>query len=259
MTKHFLSIHTVFILNENIKYLEEFIIYHKNLGVSHFYLYDNEGSNGRNGSTKTKTKYGFPISSTNLKPDLDMLSEIMKKYGDIVTIIKWQPKNTAGEIVYGWKDSVQHLIAYCESEWCAFIDLDEMIFSPSNIDLLDFIKNQPVNISCIKISQKKFNDRFLVTTQNFSQDFSCVDKVCGFGWASKNIVRVSDIINIHSMHIATVKNKTISVKPEILRFNHYNTNARVLSWMTGFYKQKTPFKIDGIDEGMSRYKHLFSN
>ena len=36
---NYLSIHTVFILNENINWLEEFIIYHLHLGVSHFYLY----------------------------------------------------------------------------------------------------------------------------------------------------------------------------------------------------------------------------
>ena len=39
--KPIFAIHTVFIAKENILFLEEWIDYHKNLGFSKFYLYDN--------------------------------------------------------------------------------------------------------------------------------------------------------------------------------------------------------------------------
>ena len=88
--KHYLAFHTVFILNENIKWLEEFIIYYKHIGFEHFYLYDNEGSNGGDG-TQTHNKYNFPITTTStLQNQLD-LQNILQKYNDCITYIKWQP------------------------------------------------------------------------------------------------------------------------------------------------------------------------
>ena len=47
------------------------------------------------------------------------------------------------------------------------------------------------------------------------------------------------------------------MEPEKLRFNHYNINDKQLDWMTGFYKSSKRFEIDGIDNGMLRYSHLF--
>ena len=37
------GIHTVFIGKENILFLKEWILYHKYMGVEHFFLYDNSG------------------------------------------------------------------------------------------------------------------------------------------------------------------------------------------------------------------------
>ena len=71
MSKYFLSFHTIFIMNENIDWIEEFLKYHLAIGFEHFYLYDNEGSVGRNGSTETHNKYGFDL--------LSMLGSLNKK------------------------------------------------------------------------------------------------------------------------------------------------------------------------------------
>ena len=40
-----------------------------------------------------------------------------------------------------------------------------------------------------------------------------------------------------------------------LRFNHYNVNDKLLAWLVTFYHKE--YTIDGPDEGMARYKHLF--
>jgi len=42
-----IAIQTVFILKENLPFLEEWIVYHKKIGVDKFYLYDNTGSKYR--------------------------------------------------------------------------------------------------------------------------------------------------------------------------------------------------------------------
>ena len=38
------GIHTVFIARENILFLKEWVLYHKYMGVEHFFLYDNSGA-----------------------------------------------------------------------------------------------------------------------------------------------------------------------------------------------------------------------
>ena len=40
------GIHTVFIARENILFLKEWILYHKYMGIEHFFLYDNSGGAG---------------------------------------------------------------------------------------------------------------------------------------------------------------------------------------------------------------------
>ena len=37
------GIHTVFIARENILFLKEWVLYHKYMGIEHFFLYDNSG------------------------------------------------------------------------------------------------------------------------------------------------------------------------------------------------------------------------
>ena len=253
-----IAIHTVFILNENIKWLEEFIIYHINLGIEHFYLYDNDGTIGGDG-TKTNNKYGFQINTTSNENDRNIFNIILKKYKNYITHIIWQPKNNNNEIIYGQCESINDCIlnyGYLY-EWICFIDLDEFIFSEKNINLVNYLNSLDKNISNVKLIQKKFLDRFLSKEQFITQDFNCINNLkIGTEWAPKNIIRCKDFISISNIHNIKTKNKTIIVDTDILRFNHYNVNEKQLRWMEKFYKGNT-FSINGIDDGMIRYKDLF--
>jgi hypothetical protein len=258
-SKKYLSFHTVFILNENIKWLEEFIIYYKHIGFDHFYLYDNEGTDGAEGS-KTHNKYNFEIETQNKEADTEKLKNILQKYGDIITYIKWQPRNEKNEIVYGQNESIKDFISKYgkETTWVAFMDLDEFIFSPKDVNLPEYLRNLPKDVSCLKIVQKKFIDRFLSNNKYITQDFRCIqDLDIGTNWGSKNIVRCEDFINTNNIHTMEVKNKTLVVDKDVLRFNHYNINDKQLNWMKQFFKSKQDFKINGEDSGMIRYKSLF--
>jgi glutamine synthetase len=130
MTKYYLSFHTIFILDENIKWLEEFIIYYLYLGFEHFYLYDNEKTTGGDG-TQTENKYGFKIDVNNNENNQRILNNILNKYNKYITYIKWQPQNDKNEIVYGQTEGITHFIKNYgdETEWVAFLDLDEFIYS----------------------------------------------------------------------------------------------------------------------------------
>ena len=258
MTKHLLSFHTVFIVNENIKWLEEFLIYYKNLGVDHFYLYDNEGSVGRSGSTKDHNKYGFRTSTTSQINDQLELQYILQRYSDVITYTKWQPRNLKGEILYDQGDATRHFMSTYghETEWAALMDLDEFLFSEPNLNLRNYLSSQPTNVSCLKVSQKKFIDRFLSTESYITQDYRCIDMPYKPEWGPKNIVRCADFVDMNpNIHIIKVKYKTVVIDPSVWRFNHYNVNPKQIEWMKEKYNKK--YAINAVDDSMKRYKHLF--
>lgn len=259
--KHFLAFHTVFILNENIRWIEEFIIYYKHIGFDHFYLYDNEGTSGGAGSTSINNRYGFPVKTTPTEQDKLFFESILLKYSDCITYIKWQPIED-GKIIYGQDESVKHCILHYghDNTWIAFFDLDEFIFSVKNIYLPDYLKLLDSNVSCIKLIQKKFLDHHLTKESLLTQEFQCInDLEITTDWGAKNIVKCSDQIGIHTIHNIYVSGSTIVPPIDVFRFNHYNVNHKQLEWMKSFYKTTTDFKINGIDDGMYRYKHIFNS
>jgi len=249
-----LSFHTVFIVNENIRWLEEFIQYYKKIGFDHFYLYDNEGSNGDNGEgTTTQNRYGMPRTTTTPQEDSDKLNTILEKYKDDITYVKWQPKNENNEIVYGYHESVNHFLENYghETEWIACMDLDEFLFSPDNINIPDYFSKLGPEISCVKVCQKKFMDRFLTDKQNILEEFRCVDLYVGDWWAPKNIFRPTEFIDLANMHSMTFKNQTHIIGQHLLRFNHYNVNDKQLAWME--WSMGRPFGLHAVDDSMNRY------
>lgn len=255
-----IAFHTVFILNENIKWLEEFIIYYINLGVDHFYLYDNEGSIGRNGSNRKVNKYGFPAKTISNETDRIMFSKILEKYKKYITHIIWQPRNNKNQIVYGINDAVKNFVIRFGHlhEWVCFLDLDEFIFSQSNVNLKYYLSTLDKNISAVKLIQKKFLDRFLSKERFITQEYSCIGNLkIGTEWGPKNIVRCKDFVACENIHDIKTKNITIVVNERILRFNHYNVNDKQLSWMNKFYNSKTPFEINSVDASMKQYQDLF--
>jgi len=263
--KHYLAFHTVFILNENIKWLEEFIIYYKHIGFDHFYLYDNEGSNGGDG-TQIHNKYNFPITTISTEQDKLDLQKILLKYNDCITYIKWQPMFN-DIIIYGQTQSINDcLIKYgCDNEWIAFFDFDEFIYSAThdNFNLSNYLKSLSLNISCVKLIQKKFLDRFLTTETFITQEYKCISEntIDTTNWSPKNIVRCKDVVHVSYIHEIIVKTETYTPDINILRFNHYNFNKKQSEWMKGYYNRDNDYEyvLDSEDYGMKQYEHLFVN
>ena len=199
--KYFLSFYTIFILNENIKWLEEFIIYYRNIGFDHFYLYDNDGTDGADGST-THNKYNFEIETVNNESDKIQLENILNKYSDLITYVKWQPRDDNGKILYGQNEGMYDFISKYggETTWVAFLDLDEYIFSVNNVNIPEYIRSVPDSVSCLKITQKKFIDRFLSDEKYITQDYRCIDLDVGVEWGAKNIVKCKDFIGTNNIH-----------------------------------------------------------
>ena len=259
----FLSMHTVFLARENIAYLKEWIVYHALLGVQHFYLYDNTGSIGRQGSTSTTNKYGINFyAPTKDMTDADIADELGKIIADVaidVTLIPWQPRDRNGRIYYGYNESVHHCIqTYGQhTDWMVFIDPDEFLFSPLNIDIREQLRDlRRAGYNRLIILQKKFLDRFLSPRKYVTDIYDCIEGIDTSRWAPKNIVRV-EALNLgvlESMHAMPVRGGTSTAATDALRFNHYNVNPAQLEWMKGFCSSRTEFKINARDDGMKRYR-----
>ena len=269
LKKNFLSLHTVFILSENIKWLEEFLIYYQHLGFEHFYLYDNEGSSGRINSNyidqsgnKYLTKYGFKRSAYNKSEDLKKLQHILNKYRDKITYIRWQPRDKKGHIVYSQTEAIEHFSSVYghENEWVLFLDLDEFLFSPSQANIVDFLKNQEEDVSCIRISQKKFIDRHLSEKKYITQDFQCIEHPdINSEHRPKNLVRCRHINFVMDVHLICVHYNTYVPEMNVFRLNHYHVNDVLLQSLNYFCKKEPYFTLNGVDDGMKRYQTIFDN
>jgi len=268
MKKYFLTFHTIFIMDEHVEWIEEFLIYYINLGFEQFYLYDNTGSIGnnrggpraapsprkarRNGET---TKYGFPI----IKKDPEIWRHIYNKYEKYITYIKWQPTNEQGQIVYGINNSaLDGIIKFIkdfkhEAEWCYVGDFDEFVFSPTNDDLLTLINSttQPI----ITLHQKIFSHKCLTSEKFITQEFKCINIPKPFDntyGGQKNIIKLDLISGVRSCHSFKGRNKVMPL--EQWRFNHYNFCPRSKKRLD---KQKWKYELS-VDDSMKKYKNLFN-
>ena len=241
-----LYIHTVFILKENIPFLREWIIYHLNLGFTKIYLYDNTGSIGRNGSTKTINKYNFNFDEIITLTDTQIeneLNDILRTYKKNIIYIKWQPKKDKGEITYSFGESIVDYIKRTPKNkfiYTAFIDIDEFIYSSRKVNLRNLITECYYNnITNIIIKQKKYTDRFC----NNTKVVDIIDTIVNLDtstWGCKQIINnqsinINQTVNMHNIGI--LKGTTLNIDIDLLRFNHYNVNAKQIEWMKDFYKQ----------------------
>lgn len=266
--KYRLSIQTVFLARENILFFKEWLVYHIELGVDHFYLYDNTGCQ----SNQEVNNYGIPYSKITEgmsdKDIEDILREIEQYLPGRITYEKWTPVDEQGKIIYGQIDAIMdYTEKYAnDSEWTAFIDMDEFIFSPQGKNLKDYLDEyEKKGIEDLVLHQKKFDERFNNLNKFVTQIERCIDGVNTIGWASKHIMR-NDNIDLTSMienkkgwnihYIPIKRGSYFDVDMEEFRFNHYNSNKKLLEWMKGYYDVTEDFHLNGMDDGMKIYWNI---
>lgn len=122
-------IFTVYKPEENLDYINDWLNHHTNIGIKHFYLYDNGGGSGNWGILKEKTNINYSKSGFKHRYSVEEAREkqkdIFKKYS--VTHILWNPKDVHGNILYRWNHAVNHFRENVKTGLCAFIDIDEFI------------------------------------------------------------------------------------------------------------------------------------
>lgn len=234
------AIHTVFILKENILFLEEWINYHILLGFNKFYLYDNSKVNKISGFDKSGGWNGFgeyiqynKINKHNInydkivnmtQKDMDnYVKKLCEKY-KCIDIIEWSPKDKDGNILYNQVEAHNHCLKRLKKDnidWCAYIDIDEYIVIKDYDNISQYIESLSSEIKNVKLGQIRFESRFLnldklvteITLSENPKDFARDHN-------NKNIFNVKDTISTDVHEIKHQGNEYLPPLNEIW-FNHY--------------------------------------
>ena len=229
------AINAVFILKENILFIEEWIDYHLSIGFNSFYLYDNSKVNKVTGwDTKhSKTIIFGKTNKHNINYDelVDMdedqvhekINSIQDKYKPHVNIVEWSPTDDDGNILYKQEQAYMDCLNRMKQDkidWCATIDMDEFIVLKEDISIDTFLTQMGSNYTGVKLSQYKFSSRF----KNLDKKvLDITDHVPGYiGQSSKHIYKVSETTEPTVHTIKT--NGDIYSNINTIWFNHYNYN-----------------------------------
>ncbi len=222
--KYKLSI-TAIMKNEK-PYLKEWLEYHKLQGVEHFYLCDNESSDG---------------SREYLRPYIEK---------GIITYILLPGKN-------------QQLVCYDkvikehgkESTWMAFIDLDEFLVPLKADNMIEFLKEFK-DVDEVSLHWMNYGDNGLFKRKDGLLTEVFTAHGAKLNHTVKSIVRPESVINFKSFganHYIPVKGKSVNEyhKPVeyMLNFNISGDKARVNHYITKSFAEFMNKKKRGHPEG----------
>lgn len=221
------------IIKDEHIYLDEWIQYHKSIGVNKIYIYEDYGSKSH--------------------------KDICNKYKGVIldSLENFGVKNVVGRQFDGFQ---KHLEKYrCKHDWCAFIDIDEFIAFKDGYDL-DFLENFKNNTGVYlswlmhnangqyKYEDKPVRERFKKTTDKFPN----VDKP---RWRHKSIVNMRNVNaqlrDVHSVYngVNTLGMRSDIMCPyEMAYLDHYFTKSWE-EWTWRFSKRgDIAMNHRGIDE-----------
>ena len=201
--KYFLSLCCII---KNERYLEEFIMYYRILGVEHFYIYDNESK----------------------VPIIDRLNNVYFK--KMCTIIKYPGKI---QQINAYNDCIKRTAGV--TKWLIIVDGDEFILPKKHNSLRDFLKEYD-DYHAIGINWVMFGTNFHEKIQkgfvidNYRNHENKQNKHI------KTICKPDQVVKIENPHYVILKNKDKYIDPhkrvisgpfnekntlDIIQINHY--------------------------------------
>jgi hypothetical protein len=237
-----IAIHTVFILKENILFLEEWINYHILLGFNKFYLYDNSEVQKKGGEHHLLSNKNFTPGKINkynvnydkiVKMDKKQMQNYVQQICDkykCVEIIRWAPKRN-GVISHQQKYAHMNCLKRLKKDnikWCANIDMDEYIVLKDYNNIGDYIDRLPSNIKNIKLGQLRFDSRFNNLDKLVTDILNTEIKELPRWHSNKNIynVRCTKLLDVHTWYPNNSIYKEIVPDTNIIWFNHYKLNQQ---------------------------------
>src|SRR5579883_740416 len=211
---HELAVAAIF--KDEAKNLAEWLTFHRGVGASHFYLYNNNSTDD---------------FLTILRPWIA---------NGLVTLIDWP-------IVPGQRAAYLHCLRtrWREAKWIAFIDIDEFLFSPAQVDIRPILRSY-ADVPALYVYSVRFGSSGHVTRPNMPVVQAYVRRApFGIMDTGKSIVNprfVRDVPNAH--HFTLWRGRTVDAKRrrtqsprgkpapdrmpvyDLLRINHYFYKSR---------------------------------
>jgi hypothetical protein len=237
----------------NVFHFEEWLKYHIDFGVDHFYFYESSHA-------------GIPCLQRDTKRDIDIpmvgdipykeiyrhFDKIREKYNNYCTFIKWLPKDKNGNYLehdqinaYEQVTAFDHFYKnYAKKhDRVSTIDCDEFYYSEKYDNIKSFVAQNQQNI--LLLGCKFFESVFINVGGLVTQKTKCLDKFSRVG--SKYIFNPKNANSIynHSPHFPPVKNKTsVNINQEDLCFYHYKVNQNAKISIEYHGKQKMEYTED---------------
>ena len=229
-----IAIHTVFILRENILFLEEWIKYHILLGFNKFYLYDNSKVT-KSGGCHIKKKCFNPgiVNKYNINYnelvniDETQMNDYLKKLCDkysCIKIIEWSPSDKKGNILFKQLQANKHCLNIMKNDnidWCANIDMDEYIVLRKCNNISDYIKSLHPDVKNVIMGQIRFETRFYNLNKLVTGITNSEIKKAPRHISNKNIYNVNCIKDLQIHTVSLSHGKQIAPSRKEICFNHY--------------------------------------
>jgi hypothetical protein len=173
------ALFTVFILREDILFLEEWLEHHLRLGVDRIFIYDNskvqynevDGHQGTQPSPKdlkegSISKYGVNFAElVDETTALTLFADIRKRFAEKLDVREWSPIGPDGRVHYGQIAAINDFVEKYryDFDYTLHLDCDEFLVSPRGLSIPNIIHRiECANRTCGLFSSRTFDSRFTI-------------------------------------------------------------------------------------------------
>ncbi|TDO22363.1 glycosyltransferase family 2 protein [Pedobacter duraquae] len=197
----------VSVLRDEEKFLDEWLVYHKRLGINHFFLFDND----------QKQNLGL----------------YLQPHHTYTTVIPWFDSNAEKTQIQAFRIALKDYIN--EFEWVIFFDVDEFVVLQSDRNLKYFLSRYP-NATAVSLNWHIFGHNGMIEDPERLITSSLVKRMRNMSSEVKTFTKVAAISSIQYPHYCELKfglrinssgeecSNTIS-KISIANINHYQCRS----------------------------------
>lgn len=247
------AIFTHLFFRPNIFHFEEWLKYHIDFGVDHFYFYESSHSEIPCLQKDTKRQIDIPlVGDIPYKCIHKYYDKIRKRYEQYCTFIKWLPKDKTGSYLEHDHHKLleQHTAFHHfyknyakRHDRVSTIDCDEFYYSDKHNNIKSFLdenKKDTLLLGC-----KFFESVFIDVGSLVTQKSKCLDK---FSKVGPKYIFNPKFTNLNfkiTPHFPPTKNKTsVNIEQEDLCFYHYKVNENAKISIEHHGKQKMKYAED---------------
>lgn len=247
------AIFTHLFFRPNLFHFEEWLKYHIDFGVDHFYFYESSHSGIPCLQKDTKRQIDIPlVGDIPYGCIYKYYDEIRERYKDYCTFIKWLPKDKNGNYLehhqihaYEQATAFNHFYKNYAKKYdrVSTIDCDEFYYSNKHHNIKSFLNENKKDI--LLLGCKFFESVFINVGSLVTQKSKCLDKFSKVGPKYIFNPQKTNLRYKHSPHFPPSKNKiSVSIEQDNLCFYHYKVNENAKISIERHGKQKMEYTED---------------